>query len=380
MSRQLQIIETPVLPKRFAQRPAIGVVLLNLDAGPRLQSILALALFSKTSGHPPRIISSSWLTLTALNMPAHAEKRTAEKIARSRGRVLLITDEEQPELLRMFQEQGIDVVGVSSGTGAIISLQRSRPHLVIANPIATGLGVSELAKMLEQSDNGVPLVLAGTQPANHENRMSALRDGAFDYFELPAELDLLVKRSEQLVALRQKIDKLRADADLDALTGLANRRRFRASLAREVERWRRYNVPCALLLLDIDHLKSINDKFGHPAGDLVIRQIAKTLSDVSRETDTAARLGGEEFALLLAGIEVDKAAAAAERLREALSQSVVEGVGQVTVSIGIAGCPHNATAERALYAASDQALYLAKNGGRNRVAVAPPLQEKLPGV
>jgi diguanylate cyclase (GGDEF)-like protein len=242
------------------------------------------------------------------------------------------------------------------------------------------LSVSELAKMLEQSDNGIPLVLAGAMPATHENRIGALREGAFDYFELPAELDLLVARSQQLIVLRQKIEKLREDADLDALTGLANRRRFRVALVREVERWRRYSVPCALLLLDIDHLKVINDKFGHPAGDLVIRHVAQTLSEVSRDNDTAARLGGEEFALLLAGINVEKAAAAAERLRDVLSRRAVEGVGRVTVSIGVAGCPASGTAERSLYAASDEALYVAKNGGRNRIAVAPLLQEKLPGV
>ena len=207
---------------------------------------------------------------------------------------------------------------------------------------------------------------------------AALLNGAVDYFEYPREIELLIERTHQLVLLRQKIDQLRADADLDALTGLANRRRFRVALVREVERWRRYRIPCALLMLDIDHLKHINDKFGHPAGDLVIRQIAQTLREVSRDNDTAARLGGEEFGLLLAGVDLDRAAAAAARLRTALTAKRVEGVGTVTVSIGVAGCPENATSERALYAASDRALYVSKNSGRDRVSVAPPLQEKLP--
>jgi diguanylate cyclase (GGDEF)-like protein len=132
--------------------------------------------------------------------------------------------------------------------------------------------------------------------------------------------------------------------------------------------------------VDNEHHKKVNDKFGHPAGDLVIRQVAQTLSEVSRDNDTAARLGGEEFALLLAGIDVERAGAAAERLREALSRRAVEGVGLVTVSIGVAGCPASGTSERSLYAASDEALYVAKNGGRNRVAIAPLLQENLPGV
>ena len=314
-------------------------------------------------------------------MTAHAEKRNRSTTSsRSRGRVLLITDQEVGEFINTLAQRNIDVVGVSSGTAALISLQRSRPHLVVANPSARGLKVSELAKTLAQSDDGVPLLLIGTEPASLSLRHAALLAGAFDYFELPKELELLVGRTHQLVALRQKIDRLRADADLDHLTGLANRRRFRAALQREVERYRRYNIPCALLMLDVDHLKWINDKFGHPAGDMVIRQIAQILNDVSRDNDTAARLGGEEFGLLLAGITEDKAAAAAERLRAVIKERAVPGVGTVTVSIGVAGCPANATSERTLYAASDSALYVAKNGGRDRVAVAPPLQDKLPGV
>ena len=354
--------------------------MLNLDADPVAKGILSSAPLLKTLDRPPLTKLSTLLPLVGLNMAAQAEKRIADKGARARGRVLLICDEEQPSLLAMLAAKGIDVVGVATGAAAIVSLQRSRPHLVVANPKATGLSVTELSKMLEQYDNGIPLVLAGTMPADHQNRLAALCEGAFDYFELPSEMDLLVRRSEQLISLRQKIDKLRADADLDSLTGLANRRRFRVALVREVERWRRYNTPCAMLMLDIDHLKKINDKFGHPAGDMVIRQVAQTLAEVSRDNDTAARLGGEEFALLLAGIDLEKAGAAAERLREVLSRRTVESLGSVTVSIGVAGCPASGTSERSLYAAADEALYVAKNAGRNRVAIAPPLQEKLPGV
>ncbi len=314
-------------------------------------------------------------------MSARAEKRNSAKTAdRSRGRVLLIADDDQARFVEAITARGMNVAGVSNGAAALVSLQRSRPHVVVANPSARGLKIKELAKMLAASDDGIPLVLAGSQPSNVEVRHAALREGAFDYFELPLEFELLVERTQQLVALRQKIDQLRADADLDSLTGLANRRRFRVALARELERWRRYRVPCALVMLDIDHLKRINDQFGHPAGDAVIRQIAQTLREVSRDNDTAARLGGEEFALLLAGVDLQKAGVAAERLRSVLGARRVDGVGTVTVSMGVAGCPESATSERALYSASDSALYVSKNSGRDRVSIAPPLQEKLPGV
>jgi diguanylate cyclase (GGDEF)-like protein len=299
---------------------------------------------------------------------------------RARGRVLLIADEREAQFAETLSARGIDVFGVSNGTAAMVSLTRTRPHLVIAHTEARGLRIRELSKLLAQSEDGIPLVLTGSEPSTVALRRAAMVEGAFDYFTLDTEFDLLIERTEQLVLLRQKIDRLRADADLDSLTGLANRRRFRVALSREVERWRRYRLPCALLMLDIDHLKPINDRFGHPVGDMVIRQIAQTLREVSRDNDTAARLGGEEFGLLLAGVDLQRAVAAAERLRGVLGGKRVEGVGTVTVSIGVAGCPENATSERMLYSASDDALYVSKNAGRDRVSVAPPLQEKLPGV
>lgn len=314
-------------------------------------------------------------------MSAHAYKRKANAVQnRSRGRVLVITDEDQGELAETLSGRGIDVAGVSTGTAALVSLQRARPHLVIVNPAARGMRIVEFARMLTQSEDRIPLILVGSEPSTLERRHEALLRGAFDYFQLPSEFDLLVERTQQLIALRQRIDTLRADADLDHLTDLANRRRFRVALKREVERWHRYNTPCALLLIDIDHLKKINDEFGHPAGDVVIRQVAQTLKEVSRDNDTAARLGGEEFALLLAGTNCSRATQAAERLREVIRQRNVDGVGKVTVSVGVAACPDSATSERGLYKAGDDALYVAKNGGRDRVAVAPLLQEKLPGV
>ena len=314
-------------------------------------------------------------------MSSRAEKEPITKPSeRARGRVLFISDNKQPQFGDALSARGIDVFGVSNGAAAMVSLTRTRPHLVVAHVSTRNLRVKELAKMLAQSDDGIPLILTGSEPSTVSLRHAAIIDGAFDYFMLPDELDLLVERTQQLVLLRQKMDRLRADADLDSLTGLANRRRFRVALVREVERWRRYRSPCALLMLDIDHLKAVNDKFGHPVGDMVIRQIAQTLKEVSRDNDTAARLGGEEFALLLAGVDLHRAVAAAERLRTVLSAKRVEGIGSVTVSIGVAACPENATSERMLYSASDGALYVSKNAGRDRVSVAPPLQEKLPGV
>ncbi|HYU99275.1 MAG TPA: diguanylate cyclase [Pyrinomonadaceae bacterium] len=306
-------------------------------------------------------------------------EKSVERPARQSRRVLLITDDSDDSLRPLLESIGVEIVGVCAGAAALISLQRSRPQLVIARTATKAISTQELARMLGQSHDGTPLILVGAEAATLERRQAALAAGAFDYFQIPGEFELLIPRARQLIKVRQTIERLRGEADLDHLTGLANRRRFRVALTGEVERWRRYGVPCALLLLDIDHMKAINDNFGHPVGDVVIREIAATLTKVSRDNDTAARLGGEEFALLLAGIDGTKAEFAARRLLDALAEQQVEGVGSISVSIGVASCPDHANSERALYAASDQALYVAKNEGRKRVAVAPLIQERVRG-
>jgi len=307
-------------------------------------------------------------------------KKAVDRFTSDEKRVLLLADEPDDSVLSSLELAGLKIVGVCGAAAAPVSLSRSHPHLVIASTVIRGLTTRELMLMLGQSSDEVPLILVGAEPATLERRQEAMQAGAFDYFELPAELELLTLRANQLVGLRQVMDQLRGEADLDTLTGLANRRRFHVSLSREVERWRRYGVPCALLLLDIDHMKAINDTYGHPAGDLVLREIANILSKVSRDNDTAARLGGEEFALLFASTDATKAELAARRLLGVLAEQHIEKVGNVTVSIGVAALPEHASSERTLYDASDAALYVAKNEGRNRVAIARRMQEELPAL
>ena len=291
--------------------------------------------------------------------------------------MLVVADEPDATLLSSLESAGFKIVGVSTGAAAPVLLSRSRPHLVIASVTIRGLSLPELTQILNQRDDDLPFILVGTEAATMQWRKAAMTAGAADYFQLPEQFELLSLRAKQLIKLRQKVNQLRGEADFDTLTGLANRRRFRVALTREMERWRRYGAPCALLLLDIDHMKNINDTYGHPAGDRVLREIAGTLSKVCRDNDIAARMGGEEFALLCANVDAAKGGLAAKRLHEVLSQQHIEGVGRITVSIGVAACPEHATTERTLYAASDAALYIAKNEGRDRIAVAPLLQEEL---
>ena len=315
-------------------------------------------------------------------MSATAQATSSDQTnSREQGRVLVVTDAPRRDVsLDALERAGFAVVGVASGAAALVALRKSRPHVVVADASLQKISAEELTRLIVGAQEGVPLILFGDVEATVERRGDTLGAGAFDYFQLPAELPLLLARTAQLVKLKQEMDRLRAEADRDYLTGLANRRRFRTALGGELERWRRYKVACSLLMVDIDFLKRVNDQYGHSAGDGCIRHVASALMELSRDNDTAARLGGEEFALLLAGATEASAFAAAERLREAVSAHEVENVGFITVSIGVASCPAQAISERTLYAASDAALYRAKGEGRNRSSLAPSFNPTTPSV
>lgn len=183
-------------------------------------------------------------------------------------------------------------------------------------------------------------------------------------------LSLLMLRI-QLTMLRQR-EELRALATTDALTGIANRGHLMHVGAQEFARARRYGQTLSVLMLDIDRFKSVNDRWGHPTGDQVIRVVAQTMRSLARGQDLAGRLGGEEFALLLPTTPLAGARAIAERLRQSVqeSSSVHTGDGEVvrfTVSIGVAALSAQDTDFDSLLQRADRALYLAKDGGRNRV-------------
>ncbi len=172
---------------------------------------------------------------------------------------------------------------------------------------------------------------------------------------------------------RLRIHTLEKAALVDALTGLANRRHFDERLSDELCRARAIGLPLSLLVLDIDHFKRVNDTHGHGVGDIVLKQVATLIATESRHLDTVCRVGGEEFAVIVPGLEGAFAAVSAERLRRAVADSVIliEGAEEVrvTVSLGLATLRPGETADL-LFRRADIALYGAKHGGRDRVSVA----------
>jgi diguanylate cyclase (GGDEF)-like protein len=166
----------------------------------------------------------------------------------------------------------------------------------------------------------------------------------------------------------------KAAASVDPLTGMFNRRGFAEATSRVIEREANGGRPVTVLIFDIDHFKSINDRFGHPAGDEILKLFAIVVVNTLRLTDLSGRIGGEEFAALLP-CSLEEGVVAAERVREAFASSgivVEDGPVDTTVSVGVAGGPAGTELD-VLLAAADTALYQAKRGGRNRVEAAAEL-------
>jgi len=159
-------------------------------------------------------------------------------------------------------------------------------------------------------------------------------------------------------------------ASVDSLTGLYNKRHFDDVFGKEVARAEQAHTACSLIVCDIDHFKKINDGYGHPAGDAVLKHVASIVKTQIRQGDTLCRVGGEEFALVLPNTPYTLAAQAAELIRQAVEGSVCEFSGTpipATLSLGVAELAPGEIPER-LYQRADERLYAAKHGGRNRVA------------
>ena len=199
------------------------------------------------------------------------------------------------------------------------------------------------------------------------------RPGSFDATSHRV-LEILANQAAATLSVIQLKERHKALAARDGLTGLYNRRSFDELLAQAVAREeRKPQGAFALLMLDLDHFKKLNDTFGHPAGDAALRHAAQTLGRRLRKNDVLARYGGEEFAVILDGADLAKAGELAERVREALQkgQIVFEGARlSVTASFGLAVWPGDGREPAAILAAADRALYAAKQAGRNRVATA----------
>jgi two-component system cell cycle response regulator len=190
-------------------------------------------------------------------------------------------------------------------------------------------------------------------------------------------LEVMAIQAAQAVLRAQLFEQMERMATTDGLTSLLNHRTFQVRCDEQLAAAKRYSRKCSLILTDIDHFKSVNDTWGHPVGDLVLKGVAKILKDKARDTDIVARYGGEEFAIIMPETDVKGAQVIAERIREAVMAEIFQsdqGPLKVTLSLGIATFPDVAQDKQSMVDLADQCLYFAKRHGRNQSVTVAQMQ------
>ncbi len=259
--------------------------------------------------------------------------------------------------------------------GLIVEMDSERAFAAVHRLRNMNLIISALAVFLV-TGIGYGLVVSLTRP------IEALIEGAKAVArgdlgrEIPIvttdEIGYLTKVFNRMTrALKETHTDLQQKSSTDELTGLFNRRFLAKAFGMELSRAERSSKPLSVLMIDIDHFKAFNDRFGHPEGDTVLRNTGAFLTKHLRSTDVAARYGGEEFIVLLPSTGKREAGKKADNLRKAFAEAGLSGESKakVTVSVGVASMPDDGLTEHELVGAADAALYVAKRQGRNRVAI-----------
>ena len=298
-------------------------------------------------------------------------------------------------LRRALEELNFEVIAFEDGAKAWDYLRDNEAQVVITDWMMPGLDGLDLCRSVRVQGALRPYVyvILLTSRNSREDRLKALQAGADDFLikpldraELFARLNVarrIVKMEEQLRSRSLELERMHSElerrnvllaeiASCDGLTGLKNHRFFRETLEAQfsLARWR--GAPLSVMMLDVDQFKSFNDRFGHPAGDEVLREVSKILRSCVRDHDVVARYGGEEFAVLLPATEVEDSRSLGERLRESIERHPWDR-RPITISLGISTSCARVPRAAALIELADRSLYQSKAEGRNRVTHAQDL-------
>ena len=312
----------------------------------------------------------------------------ADPVAPPPARILIVDDhEDNIEVLKVRLESwGYQTASAYNGMDALAYVDATPPDLILLDVMMPEISGIEVARQIK-GNRALPFIPIIMQTAldSTEDKVEGLDAGADDYITKPidfAELKarlrsmLRIKRLQDALEEREKEllevnERLRHMSQTDALTGLDNRRHLNERIDEMFAHAKRLDEPFSLVMADLDKFKSVNDTYGHQAGDEVLKQLAAILREEAREIDRVGRYGGEEFMLLLPGAQIDDAFAFAERVRNRIEGHTFTFPGGTitrTASFGVASWPHNKIPEAEdLVRASDDALYVAKETGRNRV-------------
>jgi len=274
---------------------------------------------------------------------------------------------------------GYDVVAVEDGDQALAALRaKDAPALAVLDWVMPGLDGPDVCRLVRAAPQDIrPYLILLTAKDSKEELAAGLDAGADDYVvkpfvpeELRARLGVGKRFVELYTELKAVENELTRQAQTDALTGALNRRAIMTELTLQVERARRENSFLSVAMLDIDRFKSINDTYGHASGDEVLVEVVRRISATVRPYDRMGRFGGEEFLLVMPGVNPADSAALADRVRRTVSATPItigSTQAQVTISAGVA--VYRDQPADVLLTQADDALYEAKRGGRNRVVL-----------
>ena len=288
-----------------------------------------------------------------------------------------------------LRKWGYDVMVACDGAEALDLLQREdAPALIILDWMMPGMTGVEVCRRIRQRDSEpYTYILLLTSKSQKEDLIEGMEAGADDYITKPFdqnELQVRLRAGIRLVDLQTQLLKAREDlreqATRDSLTRLWNRSSILTELGRELARSVRESRPLGVVIVDLDHFKHINDTYGHLAGDAVLREAARRMQSSIRQYDSIGRYGGEEFLILFPGCGEADCFAQADRLRKLLGQTemkVNDTAIRVTASFGVTTVmPGENWTEEELIRIADEALYVAKKSGRNRVEILTARSQK----
>jgi len=295
---------------------------------------------------------------------------------RQKPLILVVEDDEDARMvLTELLRPRYDVDSVGDGESALKRAAELNPDLVLLDLFLPGMdGFGALTGLRRNSKTADTPVIFLSAQGDAETKSQGLSLGAADYLAKPFSEQELMARVDRTLKLTAQKEHFRALAQTDGLTGLPNFRSFHARLEEEVSRAHRYGHPLACAMVDLDGLKEINDRLGHAAGNRAIVALADAVREELRDTDFAARYGGDEFVVLLPQTNESQGAQFAERLRRRLIEVSRDAGLRVRGSIGVAAVSadelDSPDAAEDLLRRADEALYRAKRSGRDRVEVA----------
>ena len=293
---------------------------------------------------------------------------------------LLIVDDQPINIQALYRIFAPDhrVLMATSGAKALALCKEDPPDLILLDVVMPDMDGHEVCMRLkaDEATRNIPVMFV-TSHTDAEEETTGLQLGAVDFIAKPVNPPVVRARVKTHLTLKAQSDLLRQMVFIDGLTGVANRRCFDERLQTEWRRAARNGLPLALLLLDVDHFKRFNDRYGHQAGDECLRQVARAVrGSLLRPGDTVARYGGEEFACILPETDFEGALAMGDAIERAvralgIAHADSDVSGTVSVSIGVSmGMPERASEPAPLLALADAQLYRAKRSGRGRACGA----------